>query len=105
MGNESSKAVWVLWVNLSSMVGSMYGLLTYLLITAFSQQSLHILTRFWFFSVIRFVILSFSVGNINETRGDLPEVAVIGVKLTNIGLISPLGLYAYLDLKGALDNS
>ena len=53
-------------------------------------------------SLFTFVILSLRVGNIKETKGDLPEVALIGVKLTNIGLISPRGEYSYLNLNGAL---
>jgi hypothetical protein len=51
------------------------------------------------------VILSFNVGNIKETNGDRPDPAAMGVKLTYMGLISPLGLYCYLDLKGALKKN
>lgn len=49
------------------------------------------------------VILSLSVGNIKETSGDRPDVAVIGVKLTYIGLISPRGEYCKCDLNVALN--
>ena len=43
-------------------------------------------------SLFTVVILSFTVGNIIETSGDLPVLAEYGLKLTKSGLISPRGL-------------
>ena len=43
------------------------------------------------FVLSRVVILSLTVGNMRDIRGDLPVVAVCGVKFTNKGLISPFG--------------
>lgn len=43
-------------------------------------------------SLLTVVILSFTVGNIIETSGDLPMFAAQALKFTKSGLISPRGL-------------
>ena len=48
------------------------------------------------------LILSFTVGNTRDSSGERPLVALYGVKFTNRGLISFLGLDdIILDLKGS----
>ena len=51
---------------------------------------------------LTFVTLSLRVGNIYDTKGELPSLAETGLKFANIGRISFLGLYYYRNLNVSL---